>query len=74
MPMNPQIKAQWVADLRSGQYEQGNGYLNADGKLCCLGVLCEQAVKAGVPITAVLGIMPISCSKIFARPKSVRCG
>jgi hypothetical protein len=46
--MNPEIKAQWVADLRSGQFEQGRGYLNMEGKLCCLGVLCEQAVKAGV--------------------------
>jgi hypothetical protein len=46
--MNPEIKAQWIADLRSGEFVQGTGYLNADGKLCCLGVLCEQAVKAGV--------------------------
>lgn len=48
MSMNPEIKAQWVTDLCSGEYEQGKGYLNADGKLCCLGVLCEQAVNAGV--------------------------
>jgi hypothetical protein len=48
MPMNQKIKAQWIADLRSGQYEQGQGYLNVDGKLCCLGVLCEQAVRAGI--------------------------
>ena len=46
--MNPVIKAQWVSDLRSGEYEQGKGALNRRGKLCCLGVLCEQAVKAGV--------------------------
>jgi hypothetical protein len=46
--MNPEIKAQWVSDLRSGEYEQGKGALNRNGKLCCLGVLCEQAVKAGV--------------------------
>jgi len=48
MPMNPEIKAQWLTDLRSGEFKQGQNYLNADGKLCCLGVLCEQAVKAGV--------------------------
>jgi hypothetical protein len=48
MSMNPEIKAQWIADLRSGEFEQGQSYLNADGKLCCLGVLCEQAVRAGV--------------------------
>lgn len=52
--MNPDIKAQWVADLRSGDYEQGRAYLHTqpeqDGleKFCCLGVLCDQAVKAGV--------------------------
>lgn len=46
--MNAEIKAQWVTDLRSGEFKQGTGYLNADGKLCCLGVLCEQAVRAGV--------------------------
>lgn len=48
--MNPEIKARWTAALRSGEYEQGWGYLNADGKLCCLGVLCELAVKDEVII------------------------
>lgn len=48
MPMNPEIKAQWVADLRSGEFEQGTELLNMEGKFCCLGVLCDQAVKAGV--------------------------
>jgi hypothetical protein len=42
------IKEQWVADLTSGEYEQGRGHLCVNGKYCCLGVLCEQAVKAGV--------------------------
>lgn len=48
MPMNAEIKAQWTAALRGGEYQQGQGLLNADGKLCCLGVLCEVAVKAGI--------------------------
>lgn len=48
MPMNPGIKAQWTAALRSGEFEQGKGALNRYGKLCCLGVLCELAVKAEV--------------------------
>ena len=30
----------WVAALRSGEYQQGTGYLNS-GDFCCLGVLCE---------------------------------
>jgi hypothetical protein len=47
--MNPEIKAQWVADLRSGEYEQAKSYLASKGDgYCCLGVLCEQAVGAGV--------------------------
>lgn len=52
--MNPDIKAQWVADLRSGEYEQGQAYLHVqkdeDGpeRFCCLGVLCDQAVRAGI--------------------------
>lgn len=46
--MNAEIKAEWVADLRSGRYQQGRGALNRDGRFCCLGVLCEQAVRKGV--------------------------
>lgn len=48
--MNPEIKAQWVAALRSGKYKQGKNVLhNVDaGTYCCLGVLCDLAVKAGV--------------------------
>lgn len=41
--MSPELKAEWVAALRSGKYEQGRLYLNRDGKYCCLGVLCELA-------------------------------
>jgi len=46
--MNPVIKGQWIAALRSGDYTQGHGWLSADGDYCCLGVLCELAVHAGV--------------------------
>ncbi|HEY6018325.1 MAG TPA: hypothetical protein VIY48_00035 [Candidatus Paceibacterota bacterium] len=51
--MNPEVKALWIAALESGEYEQGVGYLKAfreGGKphYCCLGVLCDLAVKAGV--------------------------
>lgn len=51
MTMNPKIKADWVAALRSGEYEQGTGKLNQNGKFCCLGVLCDLAVKADVGVT-----------------------
>lgn len=48
--MNEEVKAEWVAALRSGDYPQGAGMLRSatsDG-YCCLGVLCELAVKHGV--------------------------
>jgi hypothetical protein len=34
---------QWTAALRGGEFEQGENWLNNDGKYCCLGVLCEIA-------------------------------
>lgn len=51
--MKKEIADKWVTALRSGEYEQGIGKLNKDGKFCCLGVLCELAVKDDVvlPIT-----------------------
>jgi hypothetical protein len=47
--MNPEVKALWITALRSGEYEQGRHSLrSADNKHCCLGVLMELAVDAGV--------------------------
>jgi len=46
--VNEDVKRQWVAALRSGKYEQGRQRLEKDGRFCCLGVLCDLAVKAGV--------------------------
>lgn len=48
--MKPEIKKIWVDALRSGKYQQGKGCLYRDGKFCCLGVACEEAVKAGVEV------------------------
>ena len=39
--MQKELKERWIAALRSGEYKQGRNYLNKDGGLCCLGVLCE---------------------------------
>ena len=41
MAMNPEIKARWVAALRSGKYKQTKGFLRCDESFCCLGVLCD---------------------------------
>ncbi len=46
--MNEEIKALWVAELRSGRRRQGRGQLRRDGEECCLGVLCDLAVAAGI--------------------------
>lgn len=43
--MNPEVKAAWLTALRSGEYTQGRGKLNKGGEFCCLGVLCDIAVK-----------------------------
>lgn len=47
---NLQNMAKWVLALIDGDYEQGQGYLNRDGKFCCLGVACEAAIADGVEI------------------------
>lgn len=44
--MNSEVKAKWLEALRSGEYVQGTGLLRSqDDKFCCLGVLCDLAVK-----------------------------
>ena len=49
--MNKQIKEDWIKALRSGDYEQTRGNLHdMENKFCCLGVLCDLAVKSGVDI------------------------
>lgn len=44
---------QWVEELQSGQYEQGNGYLKYKDKYCCLGVLCDAVLE--LPSTVTVG-------------------
>lgn len=46
--MDPDLRARWVAALRSGKYSQGVGrlrverlYPNGSPSFCCLGVLCD---------------------------------
>lgn len=43
--MNPEIKAKWVAALRSGEYKQGTNRLKMADRFCCLGVLCDLHSK-----------------------------
>jgi hypothetical protein len=46
--MDPDLKAKWVAALRSGRFRQARMKLRSEDGFCCLGVLC---VVAGLPIT-----------------------
>lgn len=48
--MNPDVKRAWVERLRSGEVKQGAGALHnaSEQRQCCLGVLSELAVEAGV--------------------------
>lgn len=55
LEMNPEVRTVWTRALRSGEYEQALGALTAvdgtNGEVrghCCLGVLTEEAVKAGI--------------------------
>lgn len=65
--MKADVKRQWLEALRSGEYTQGQGYLSSSRNVsftsrkkpqgqtyCCLGVLCDLAVKAGVPVKTVV--------------------
>lgn len=53
--MNSEVKTEWLAALRDGTRPQGKRYLIADGKYCCLGVLCELAAEHGV-VDAVVSV------------------
>lgn len=51
--MNKEIAKIWCDALRSGEYKQGTGVLHDldHNTFCCLGVLCDLAVKAGIGVT-----------------------
>jgi len=54
--MDKRIKALWIEALESGEYKQSTGSLrytpedSGEPKFCCLGVLCEVAIKDGLDI------------------------
>lgn len=44
--MNPEVKEEWLKRLRSGKIPQGRERLGgSNGERCCLGVLCDIAVR-----------------------------
>lgn len=52
--MTPSVKAEWITELRSGNYSQGKEYLcrvdpdEVSRSYCCLGVLAEIALRHGI--------------------------
>ena len=50
--MKKEIAEKWAATLRSGEYKQGTDVLanTCRTKHCCLGVLCELAIKEGLEV------------------------
>ena len=50
--MNKDVKAKWVAALRSGEYKQTQNRLREGNAFCCLGVLCNLHAKAHRRIAA----------------------
>lgn len=41
-----ELRRQWVAALRSGEFTQTRGYLCHKGRYCCLGIACEVFDRA----------------------------
>jgi hypothetical protein len=51
--MNKEIKAKWVAALRSGEYKQASGVLrDSSNRFCCLGVLCNLHAQSHPKVAA----------------------
>ena len=45
--MKKEIADRWIEALESGEYKQTTGALQNNKGFCCLGVLCDLAVKDG---------------------------
>lgn len=44
--MDRELVKEWVAALRSGEYEQGRAFLRSqENAYCCLGVACDIALQ-----------------------------
>jgi hypothetical protein len=53
--MHKHIAMDLADRLESGQYLQGKGTLCEAGEFCCLGVLSEMGVEAGIAVKVPLG-------------------
>ena len=39
--LHPDLKRDWIAALRNPLFKQGKGFLQYDGRSCCLDILCQ---------------------------------
>jgi len=69
--MNPEIKAQWVAALRSGEYKQGRHRLRDGDRFCCLGVLCNLHAQAHPKIAATQNSKDVYLGADLVLPEAV---
>jgi hypothetical protein len=60
MKMTAELRAAWIAKLRSGEVAQCRGMLRDGDARCCLGVLSDMAGVGGYP--AKIGLMSFSHS------------
>ena len=56
--MKKEVKDLWVQALRSGKYPQTTGRLHDNKGFCCLGVLCDVAIKNGLPVQVAKSLRP----------------
>ena len=70
--MNPEVKAKWVAALRSGEYKQTEGQLRDGNKFCCLGVLCNLHAQTFPSVAAKEKAVESYRGSTGALPKTVR--
>ena len=45
--MDKKVKESWIKALKSGEFKQGKGYLERDGKYCALGILSLLSLVEG---------------------------
>jgi hypothetical protein len=68
--MNQDIKKEWVARLRQPERRQGTGCLRTeDGKQCCLDILNEMGVEAGIQSAPILEFNGSTNERVWYYPE-----
>ena len=72
-PNKPRLRM-WARALKSGQYQQGKGFMRTNnGKYCCLGVAMDIALANGCEVTATenwgrTSVMPPKVAEWYGLP------